>query len=214
MENTRINFRKRRYRLTGISPLLGTQPADENLRTAFVSSKAPNSELSAEERELFDEYDNSYGLTVFARDPDFGDRLIVLNYMIRGFFKAALGALKSQLNIANSKSKVDKYLFVEPRRIPVLRDGKPIYDEDDEYERPLRCDTMRGPRVALQGSERINDPWSIEFEVTLIPNAGSKASAALDFEAIETALDYGKLCGLGQFRNGSFGAFTWECIEG
>lgn len=208
-----IQMETRRYRLTGISPILGTQPADETVRTSFVASKAPDSELSEEERDLFSEYDQSHGLTVFPRDPDFDDRIILLNYMIRGFFKSAFGALTQQLGIKAHKSKVDKYLFVGPRRIPILRDGEPIYDEDDEYERPLRCETMRGPRVALQGSERIMDPWTVEIEVSLIPNPASKTSKALTFEAVEVALDYGQLSGLGQFRNGSFGAFTWERID-
>lgn len=202
----------RTYRITGITPILGTQPASEEVRTKFVAAKAPSIELEEEERELFEERDQTCGLTVFPRDPDAGDCIIVLDYMVRGFFKAALGALTKQLNVKNSKSKVDKYLFVSPRRIPLMRDGEPIYDEDDEYERPLRCETMRGPRVALQGSERINDPWSAEFTVMLVPNAGSKASESLDWERVESALNYGQFSGLGQFRNGSFGRFTWERV--
>ena len=207
-----IQMETRKYRLTGISPILGTQPANEAVRTDFVATKAPTAELAAEERELFEEYDQAHGLTVFPRDPDHNDRIIIMNYMVRGFFKSALGALKLQLGIKAHKSKVDKYLFVGPRRVPLMRDGKPIYDEDDEFERPLRCETMRGLRVALQGSERINDPWYVEVEISLIPNESSKSSKALTFEAVETALDYGRLCGLGQFRNGSFGSFTWERI--
>lgn len=208
-----IGMETRKYRLTGISPILGTQPANESVRTDFVASKAPTTELELEERELFDEYDQSHGLTVFPRDLDMDDRIIILNYMVRGFFKSAIGALQSQLGIKAHKSKVDKFLFVNPRRIPIMRDGEPIYDEDDEFERPLRCETMRGPRVALQGSERIMDPWYVDIEVSLIPNAASKTSKALTFESVETALDYGQFCGLGQFRNGSFGSFTWERID-
>ena len=208
-----IEMETRKYRLIGLSPILGTQPADEAVRTSFVASKAPAVELAEEERELFDEVDQSHGLTVFPRDPDADDRIIMLNYMVRGFFKSAIGALQSQLGIKAHKSKVDKFLFVEPRRIPIMRDGEPIYDEDDEFERPLRCETMRGPRVALQGSERIMTPWSVEVEISLSPNAASKTSKALTFEAVETALDYGKFCGLGQFRHGSYGAFAWERID-
>lgn len=207
-------FETRRYRLTGISPILGTKPANENIRTAFVTEKAPTPDAKKEELDLYElDSEQDKGLTVFARDPDNGDCLILLDYMVRGFFKAAFAALSSQLNIKAHKSKVDKYLFVAPRRIPLLRDGEPIYDEDDEFERPLRCETMKGPRVALQGSEQIYDPWQIEFELRLVPNSKSASSAAVTWEAVENALEYGQLCGLGQFRNGSYGKFTWERID-
>ena len=207
-------FESRKYRLTGLSPLLGSQPASEAIRTQFVSSKAPDEELSKEERELFEEdARQTRGLSVFARDPDNNDRLILLDYMVRGFFKAALSALQKQLNVKSYKSKVDKYLFVYPRRIPLLRDGQPIYDEDSQYERPLRADTPKGPRVGLQASECVDAPWSIEIELRLIGNDKSSKSEELSWSAIETALDYGSLSGLGQFRNGSYGTFSWERID-
>lgn len=207
-------YESRKYRLVGLTPILGSQPASEAIRTQFVSSKAPTSELSEEEVALFEAEDaQTRGLSVFARDPDNNDRLILLDYMVRGFFKSALGSLQKQLGVKAHKSKVDKYLFVHPRRIPIIRDGEPIYDEDDQYERPLRADTPKGPRVGLQASERIETPWEIIIELRLIPNDGSQKSASLCWEVIEKALDYGELSGLGQFRNGSFGTFTWDRLD-
>lgn len=207
-------YESRKYRLTGLSPILGSQPASEAIRTQFVSSKAPDNELSEEERELFDvEERQTRGLSVFARDPDHDDQIILLDYMVRGFFKAALCALQKQLGIKSYKSKVDKYLFVSPRRIPLMRDGEPIYDEDSQYERPLRADTPKGPRVGLQASECVDTPWSIDIELRLIANEESAKSKSLSWQAVEHALDYGALSGLGQFRNGSYGTFTWERID-
>lgn len=207
-------YESRKYRLTGLSPILGSQPASEAIRTQFVASKAPDSDLSEEERALFESDERqTRGLSVFARDPEHNDQVILLDYMVRGFFKAALAALQSQLDVKSYKSKVDKYLFVHPRRIPLLRNGKPIYEEDDEYERPLRADTPKGPRVGLQSSERIETPWSIDIELRLIANERSAKSKELSWDAVETALDYGALSGLGQFRNGSFGTFSWERID-
>ena len=207
-------YESRKYRLTGLSPILGSQPASEAIRTQFVASKAPDSDLSEEERALFESDERqTRGLSVFARDPEHNDQVILLDYMVRGFFKAALAALQSQLGVKSYKSKVDKYLFVHPRRIPLLRNGKPIYEEDDEYERPLRADTPKGPRVGLQSSERIETPWSIDIELRLIANERSAKSKELSWYAVETALDYGALSGLGQFRNGSFGTFNWERID-
>ena len=207
-------YESRKYRLTGLSPILGSQPASEAIRTQFVASKAPDIEMSEEERELFEADERqTRGLSVFARDPDNNDQVILLDYMVRGFFKAALAALQKQIGIKSYKSKVDKYLFVFPRRIPLLRNGEPLFEEDDEYERPLRADTPKGPRVGLQSSERIDTPWSIDIEIRLIANDKSAKSEALTWKAVETALDYGALSGLGQFRNGSFGTFSWERLD-
>ena len=207
-------YESRRYRLTGLSPILGSQPASETIRTQFVASKAPDSDLSEEERAMFESDERqTRGLSVFARDPEHNDQVILLDYLVRGFFKAALAALQSQLGVKSYKSKVDKYLFVYPRRIPLLRNGQPLYEEDDEYERPLRADTPKGPRVGLQSSERIETPWSIDIELRLIANERSAKSKELSWDAVETALDYGALSGLGQFRNGSFGTFSWERID-
>lgn len=205
-------FETRKYRLNGISPMLGSQPASRALRTEFIASKAPSPAEVEEEDNLLGNADEK-GLTVFLRDGKDGS-LIMLDYMIRGFFKGSLEALIEQTGIKMPRSKVDKFLFVGPRRIQVTRDGEAIYDEDDQIERPLRAETMRGPRVSLAASESIDEGWSVEFEVTLLPNPTSKASAAVTWDAVETALDYGRLQGLGQWRTGGNGRFTWERVDG
>lgn len=128
-----------------------------------------------------------------------------LDYQIRGFFKSALNALEYDNKIKQAKSKVDKFLFIAPRKIHIFKDGKRVYDTDEDCERSLRAETMQGPRTTVAASEQINAPWEMTFTVRLIQNSGSKSSAALTFEAIEDALDYGQLCGLGQWRNGGHG---------
>ena len=105
-------------------------------------------------------------------------------------------------------------MFVSPRRIDIRRaDGSLIREEDEVYERPLRAMTMKGERVSLAASEQIHDPWQITFTVSLLPNERSKVSASIKWEDIERALDYGELRGLGQFRNGGYGRFTWERVD-
>lgn len=208
---SRLAFETRKYRLSGITPMLGSQPASKSLRTEFIASKAPSPAEVEEEDDLLGNMDEK-GLTVFMRD-DKTDQLIMLNYMIRGYFKGSLEALIAQTGIKMPRSKIDKYLFVGPRRIPIFKDGEPVYDEDDQIERPLRAETLRGPRVSLAASESIDEGWEIEFEVTLMPNAESKASKAVTWEAVEMALDYGRFQGLGQWRTGGNGQFTWERID-
>ena len=208
---SKLTFETRKYRLTGIEPMLGSQPASRTLRTEFIASKAPSPAEVEEEDNLLGDME-ARGLTVFLRDDEDG-KLILLDYMQRGYFKGTLEAIVAQTGIKQVRSKVDRYLFVGPRRIPILRDGEPIYEEDDQIERPLRAETMRGPRVSLAASEAIDAGWTVEFTVTLLPNPETKASKALTWDAVEMALDYGKFQGLGQWRTGGNGRFTWERID-
>lgn len=206
-----LQMENRTYRLTGITPLLGSQPASRTLRTEFIGSKAPSPAMADEEDEMLGNIDEK-GLTVFLRD-DNDNSLIMLDYMMRGYLKGALEGLVAQTEIKQPRSKIDRYVFTGPRRIQIMRDGEPIIDEDDQLERPLRAETMRGPRVSLAASEMIDMPWSVEFVVTLLPNPASKSSAQVTWDAIETALDYGQFQGLGQWRNGGYGRFTWERVD-
>ena len=201
---------KRIYRLHGITPLLGSAPASASIRTEYIASKAPTDELRQEEAdELFSI--ETTGLTVFRRDKL--DRLCLMGYMIKGFFKEAMQALQGQTKIVGYKSKIDTLIFVEPRYIPICREGKPLTDEDEVLERPLRAMTPQGPRSALQASEQIDDPWEVTIELTLLPNAATAKGAALSWQTVEEALDYGAYHGVGQWRNADYGRFIWERLE-
>ena len=71
--------------------------------------------------------------------------------------------------------------------------------------------TAQGPRVTLAGSEFVKD-WMVEIEVSLLENKETAKGKAITWAVVEDALDYGRLSGLGQWRNGGFGRFTWEQI--
>lgn len=200
----------RKYRLTGIESMLGSNPADPEVRRTYIESKRP-ADIVDDESGNTPSMNEDKGLTVFLLHPRTGGPMIY-DYTIRGFFKDVLNTLKPQNGILQAKSKVDKYLFVSPRHIPLLdKKGDPIKEVDAIYERPLRAMTAQGPRVTLAGSEQVYD-WSIEIEVTLLPSAETKRGEAMTFEHVEEALDYGELQGLGQWRNGGFGRFTWERV--
>lgn len=206
-----MNIETRSYRLTGTSYLLGGQPADPEIRTQFIASKAPTPERGELENDMLPDNIDEKGLTVFFR-RDVDDALSLMDYMIVGFLKESMGALAAQLGIRMTSSKVGTYVFVEPSVIPILHNDTPIYTPDRILERPLRAMTMQGPRVALAGSELIEAPWQIEIRIKLVENAGTPKSKPVTFDAIEEALDYGALKGLGQWRNGGKGRFTWERI--
>lgn len=209
-----VELEKRTYRLTGFTPILGSSPADPNVRTTYLASKAPDTVAAAEEEAQYLLGREEDKMTVFLRNPKSG-ALMLLDYQVLGFIKGSLESLTAQTGIKAPRGKVDRYVFVSPRRIDIRRaDGSIVLDEDEVYERPLRAMTMRGERVSLAASEEIMDPWQITFTVSLLPNERSKVSAGIKWEDIERALDYGELRGLGQFRNGGYGRFTWERVDG
>lgn len=205
-----IELEKRTYRLTGITELLGSQPANEQLRSDYIASKAPSAEFADEEQDMLSL--DEKGLTVFLRDVN-DKSIVMLDYQIRAFFKGAFQAMGAQLGVKQVRHKVDQFLFVQPRTIPITRDGKKVFDESGILERSLRAETMQGPRTALAASEKIDAPWEITFTVCLLPNAGSRTSNGITFKAIEDALDYGALQGLGQWRSGGYGRFEWTRVE-
>lgn len=202
-----LQFESRTYRIHGITPMLGVAPASKTLRTEYIISKAPTDALRQEEIDNTPDLDDK-GLTVFDRDNQ--DRLCFMGYKMKGFFKEALDALQAQLGVLRPGGKIDKLVAVEPRYIPIMRNGEYLREEDSVNERPLRAKTMPGDRVALASSEQIDDPWEFEIEVSLFPNGGTAKSKAITWDALETALDYGAWHGLGGWRNADWGRFTWE----
>ena len=82
MADIKLNIETRRYKLRGLTPILGGQPADPAVRTQYISSRAPSPTLGAEEDELLGGIEEK-GLTVFMRDED--NRLLLMDYMLKGF---------------------------------------------------------------------------------------------------------------------------------
>lgn len=208
-----MRIETRVYRLKGITPMLGSQAANPAVRTEYLASKAPSPmQISEEERMIPAATMDEKGLTVFMRRQ--GDEaLCIMDYSLVGFFKGACKALAAENGIKQSDSKVGTYVFVEPRVIPIMRDCTPIMETDGVLERPLRAQTMQGPRVTLAASEQVKAPWEIEIIVKLLANEGTGKSKPVTWEALEGALDYGALKGLGQWRNGGWGRFEWERMK-
>ena len=64
--------------------------------------------------------------------------------------------------------------------------------------------TAQGERVAIASSEMIPAGTSAVFTVTILAD---------ELEGrVRQWLDYGRFNGFGQWRNGSYGRFTWEEI--
>lgn len=213
-----ISYTTRTYKLVGISPMLGSNPANPDIHSEFVAIKAAQMERAKAETEMLPTAEElnmkvedikKQGLTVFLRD---NGHLVIGNHVIKGFIKSALLTLKDQVGIAAAKSKVDNLVFVEPSFIPIIRNGKPIDKADGYNERSLRAETMQGPRVSLVSSEEVQAPWELTVQISLLENKGSAKSNPVTWEMIETALLYGRFKGLGQWRNSGKGSFTFERI--
>ena len=131
---------------------------------------------------------------------------VFFDYQVKGFLKEAakvMNGLKVK-DVKALRAKVEDHVFVEPRIIPlVLPEGGEI----DYCERPLRAETMQGPRVALARSERAPAGSKLTFDVRIFQ--GSPINVGM----LEELLSYGEDRGLGQWRNGGNGRFKFRIME-
>src|SRR3990167_792039 len=184
--------------LTLTREILGTIPKNKEVYSKYVATKCADAGLSEKEVETVPDIEEK-GWTGFRTDEK---GPFLPDYMIRGFLKAAAMALKGQSDIKAYKSKIDNLVFVFPDRIRLEQGGKTVKAPDGDYERPLRAMTMQGPRVTLAKSDMINSGAKIKFTIEIVGNKDGITKAW-----IKELFDYGRLSGLGQFRNGGFGKF-------
>ena len=192
-----------KVKLTFMEELLGTASANPEIHAEFIASKAPDAKTAEEEiAELGSETVEEKTTTVF---PKHDGRPFLYDYQVKGFFKDACSCLRRVPGTASEKFKaykkiIDGNIFVLPRKI--FFNGAP---KIGECQRPLRAQTMQGERVALAHSETIPQGTEIEFEILLLNP---------DYETIVVEwLNYGKLRGLGQWRNSGKGRFEWAKAE-
>jgi hypothetical protein len=230
----RISADSRKIEITFTERLLGTIPPRDAWEK-FVLSKAP----VPDDSDVLEEVDTVIGgdkneglVTRFHRDPD---GIYLLDYQIKGFLKEGANVLKESLEnarggrasgkrgrskgaevssgegqqdrsvlpgkgIAGAKSKIDNFVFVFPRYIFLQEKA------DGKFARPLRAQTAQGPRVSMAVSEYVEAGRTIEITIDILPGC------EIGWPAIERILDYGAYKGIGQFRNGSFGRFTWKYV--
>lgn len=184
--------------------LLGTCSGNKELHREFIASKAPDAE-SMEEEVAAIGVDGMMekSMTAFPRDEN--GQPFLYDYQIKGFFKDSCGVLRKVPGTKASKIKaykkeIDGLLFASPRKIPLDLNGGEI----GVCERPLRASTAQGERVALSSSETAPAGTSIEIQIDCL----TKDMHDLALECLE----YGKLRGIGQWRNSGKGRYTYELI--
>lgn len=190
-----------KLRLTFTDELLGTASNNPEIHSEFIASKAPDA-WSAEEEVAAIGTDAAIekGMTVFPRDPD-GDP-ILFDYQIKGFFKDAAAALRKVKGSKCSKVKafkkeIDGLVFVSPRMVKLNMPG-----DIGHCQRPLRANTPMGERVALAHSETAPAGTTIDIEIDCLTPEME--------DLVRECLDYGKLRGIGQWRNSGKGRFVYE----
>ena len=110
-------MKEMKVRITFEEPLLGTRPADPEIHSHYVASKAPDAKTMAEEVAAHGaEEVEEKTKTVFERMED--GTPFVYSYSVEGFFKEAARALKKVPGTKTSKTtayikKVDNLIFVE-----------------------------------------------------------------------------------------------------
>ena len=200
-----------KVRLTFTDPILGTKPADPEIHSRFVASKAPDHKSMEEEIEALgaDEVEER-SMKVFSRMED--GTPCLWDYQIRGMIKEGIKALYQVKGTKISKDKscwyhkkkVDNFIFVEPRLIPLWMPMELDLSETD-CQRPLRASTPQGERIALAHSEEAPEGTNVEFTVICLNDT--------DIPYVKEVLDYGRFKGLGQWRNSGKGRFTYEVLK-
>ena len=181
-----------------LEDMLGTASANKELHTEYIASKAPDAmKLEEEVAALGADEVTRLGMTVFPRTTM--GVPFMWDYQIKGFFKDACSMLARVDGTESKKIKaykkvIDGNIFVNPRRILIDLSG-PI----GTLERPLRAQTAQGERIALANSETVPAGSTLAFDVVLMRDQ--------DDVVLKEWLDYGKLRGLGQWRNSGCGRF-------
>ena len=208
-----------RVRLTFTDEILGTAAARKDLHEAYIASKAPDAKTREQEiAALGTEEAIKNAMTIFPKNED--GQPMLWPYQVKGFFKSAQGMMnmcvdKSDRKNAKTympsyKSKIDNLIFIKACNAEDYCDHQGIVihipegKEMDNCERPLRADTMQGPRVSLANSESCPAGSYIEFDVMA---RGKLIGRVMDW------LDFGRFNGLGQWRNSGKGAFVWEVLD-
>lgn len=192
---------KRKVKLTFISPILGSCPQDKELYRSYIASKAPDAASVEEEVAMIgvDEYTEK-GMTVFRR---YNDKPCLLPHVILGYFKEATKMLRRVPGSMAGKIKNYKEQFAGG---VFINNSNPVTinftGQIESNQRPLRIEDAAGKRTAIAASEEIAAGATIEFEIVCITKEAH--------DAIPELLDYGECHGIGQWRNGLYGRFTWE----
>jgi hypothetical protein len=183
--------------LTFTEPLLGTVPLNREIYADYIASRIDGIN-AMDEVETIEEATEK-GTTGFHRQDG---TPAVYDYAVKGMFKDAAGMLRrvpgtASVKLTAYKKIIDGLVFVTPRLIPLTVAG-----ELGILERPLRAQTAQGERVSLARSEMAPVGSVLAFTVQVLGKDVTE-------ETLREWLDYGSLRGMGQWRNGGYGRYSY-----
>ena len=188
--------------LTFVEPILGAIAKDPEIYASYIKSKAAKDQNNDDEMETVESSEEK-GWTGFHM---LNGKPILYDYAIKGFFKDACSMLRRVKGTKSAALKahkkiIDGLIFIKPRRIVVDLNGQ----EMGVLERPLRGQTAKGERVTLVRSDTC--PARSQLRISVIVLGGISQKILCEW------LDYGRLRGLGQWRNASYGSFDYEITK-
>lgn len=200
-----------KVKLTLLEPMLGTAPGNPDIYRDFILAGAVKAEVEAEDEleSLPEDMESEIqkNSTFFHRLPKDPNVPIFYDYQIKGFFKGACSMLRRvpsthSKGLKAHKKVIDGIIMVFPRRIVLeLPEG----GEVTMNERPMRAMTALGERVCLARSEQVPEGTTLEFTVRCLNPE--------HYDYVEEWLEYGKLSGLGQWRNSGMGRFEYVVVD-
>ena len=193
-----MEYKTYKLKITFATSLLGTQP-QRDVATEYITSKAIDPATGALPEDEVNTLPEALerGTTAFHR---LDGKPIMYDYMLKGMLKEIGGIFNGTRGVKNLKSKIDNLVFIEPRQIVLNASGAMTY-----LERPLRAMTAQGPRVSLARSEEL--PSGTWLECTI-----KTYSDTISEPLLRDLLSYGADKGMGQWRNGGHGRFTFELV--
>lgn len=216
-----------KVRLTFKRDVIGSQPSNEDIKKDYIMSKMltgrtgmsadvaqsrikeeiENLKKDPEYQKTIEQLDDKT-LTVFYRNNE--GIPCISDIQLRGFFKDSFAFVARENKWLTKKDGTNysgdaKYRDWIGDRISFNEQYIPIKDKEVKImQRPLRCETMQGPRVTLSSSEYISAPFSINFSF--------KATDDVKDDMIKAVLDRGEFKGIGQWANAQWGTFVYELM--
>lgn len=197
--------------LNFITEMLGTVPKNQDVYEAHVLSKIADlgDEAAAEELNTTENIEER-GWTGFHVDEN---GPFIFDYMIKGYLKNAARTMKKVAGSQTSNMRayikvIDTLIFPRPRRLHLnIPDNAWIENEDGTrslhtLSRPLRASTPQGDRVAVVKSDLVPAGTTVSFRLTVLDGAPEAT--------LREWFDYGAWSGIGQWRNASYGRFTYD----
>jgi len=215
-----------------IAPILGSAPPTPDIYERYLRKKLekeiekiekrlqkkPDPVLQEKLESLREEYEripvlaeiepHEEKLTVFYRDEN--NYPVIRAHQVLGFLKEVGNAFKDKIGIKNLRQKINYYVAVRPIEIPLFRDEdltERITKPDGLFERPLRAQTLQGPRSSIAKSEKLNPLVYAQFEIHILPN-----KQGVNEKLIKQLLDLGVYRGISQWSNSNYYG-TFEVVE-